>query len=97
MKLKPLYDKVVIKPQQEEQQTETGLYIPETAQKDKPQQGEVVAVGDGRVLDNGDRVPVSVQEGDTVYFTKFGPNEVEVGGEDYLIAEEKDILAVVSE
>jgi chaperonin GroES len=88
---------VVIKPQQEEGQTETGLYIPETAQKDKPQQGEVVAVGDGRVLDNGERVSVAVNEGDTVYFTKFGPNEVEVDGEEHLIAEEKDILAVVSQ
>ena len=93
MNLKPLYDKVVIKPQQEEEKTESGLFIPETAQKDKPQQGEVVAVGEGRVLDNGERVSVSVKEGDTVFFNKYGPVDIEIEGTDYLIAKEEDILA----
>lgn len=96
MKIEPLHDKVVIRPASPEEVTASGLVIPQTASEEKPMQGEVVAVGPGKLLENGDRAPMSVKEGQTVLFTKYAPDEVEVDGEDYLVIDEDKILGIVS-
>ena len=93
--IKPLEDRLVIKAVEAEQTTASGLVIPDTA-KEKPQEGEVVAVGPGRVDDNGNRVPLDVDVGDKVIFSKYGGTEVKYGGEDLLILSARDVLAVVS-
>ncbi|MCR4419820.1 MAG: co-chaperone GroES [Clostridia bacterium] len=91
--LKPLEDRVVVKVIEEEQRTQGGIVLPDTA-KEKPQEGEVVAVGPGRLLDNGTRVAPSVKVGDRVVFAKYSGTEVKVDGQEYLILRETDILAV---
>ena len=93
--IKPLEDRIVVKPLDAEQTTASGLVIPDTA-KEKPQEGEVLAVGPGRVDDNGNRVPVDVSVGDKVIYSKYGGTEVKYAGEDYLILSARDVLAVVS-
>ena len=93
--IKPLEDRLVIKAVEAEQTTASGLVIPDTA-KEKPQEGEVIAVGPGRVDDNGNRVPLDVTVGDKVIFSKYGGTEVKYGGEDLLILSARDVLAVVS-
>ena len=93
--IKPLEDRIVIKQVEAEQTTASGLVIPDSA-KEKPQEGEVVAVGPGRVADNGNRVPVDVAVGDKVIYSKFGGTEVKVGGDDLLVLSARDILAVVT-
>jgi chaperonin GroES len=92
--IKPLEDRVVVTALAAEQTTASGLVIPDTA-KEKPQEGEVVAVGPGRVDDKGNRIPVDVEVGDVVIFSKYGGTEVKYGGEEYLILSARDILAVV--
>ncbi|TXL57229.1 co-chaperone GroES [Aeromicrobium terrae] len=93
--IKPLEDRLVIKAVEAEQTTASGLVIPDTA-KEKPQEGEVIAVGPGRVDDNGNRVPLDVSVGDKVIFSKYGGTEVKYGGEELLILSARDVLAVVS-
>jgi chaperonin GroES len=92
--IQPLEDRLVIKAVEAEQTTASGLVIPDTA-KEKPQEGEVIAVGPGRVDDNGNRVPLDVSVGDKVIFSKYGGTEVKYGGEDLLILSARDVLAVV--
>src|SRR5919206_1869726 len=92
--IKPLEDRIVIQQVEAEQTTASGLVIPDTA-KEKPQEGEVVAVGPGRIDDNGNRVPLDVQVGDKVLYSKYGGTEVKVGGEDYLVLSARDVLAVI--
>lgn len=92
--IKPLGDRVVVKVLEREEKTKSGIVLPDTA-KEKPQEGKVVAVGTGKVLDNGTRVALDVKEGDKVIFAKYGGTEVKVDGEDYLILSERDILAIV--
>ena len=92
--IKPLEDRIVIKQVEAEQTTASGLVIPDSA-KDKPQEGEVVAVGPGRVSDSGTRIPLDVEVGNTVIYSKFGGTEVKFGGEDYLVLSARDILAIV--
>lgn len=94
-KLKPLGDRVVIQPITPEEKTKSGIVLPATADKEKPEQGKVIAVGPGRMTDEGKLVPCRVKKGDTVLFTKYGPNEVKVDGKEYLIAREEDILAIL--
>ena len=96
LKLTPLGDRVVVRPLDNEQTTKSGIVLPDTA-KEKPQQGEVLAVGAGRVQDNGERVAMEVKVGDGVLFAKYAGTEVKLDGEDLLILSEKDILAVVAE
>ncbi|MCK9221160.1 MAG: co-chaperone GroES [Limnochordia bacterium] len=91
--IKPLADRVVVKPLEEEEKTTSGIVIPDTA-KEKPQQGTVVAVGPGRVSDSGKTVPVDVKVDDVVIYAKYGGTEVKIDGEEYLILKESDILAV---
>lgn len=95
MELRPLADKVIIKVIESEERTKSGIVLPDTA-KEKPQQGKVMAVGPGRVLDNGQRVDPQVKEGDKVVFSKYAGAEVKVDREEYLIIGEDNILAVIS-
>ncbi|PSO48683.1 MAG: co-chaperone GroES [Actinobacteria bacterium QS_5_72_10] len=92
--LKPLDERVVVQTVEAEETTSTGLVIPDTAQE-KPQQGEVLAVGPGRLTESGERLPLDVKEGDTVVYSKYGGTEIKLGGEEYLILSGRDILAVV--
>lgn len=94
MKIRPLHDKVLIKRLDLSETTEGGIIIPDTA-AEKPQQAEVVAVGKGKILENGDVIPLDVKKGDRVIFGKYSGSEVSLGGEDYLILGEGEILAVV--
>lgn len=94
MSLKPLADRVLVKPDAAEQKTASGLYIASNAQE-KPQRGTVVAVGEGKRADNGERIPVDVKAGDRVIYGKFGGNEVKVDGEDYLLLRADDIYAII--
>ena len=93
--IKPLEDRIVIKSLEAEQTTASGLVIPDTA-KEKPQEGEVLAVGPGRIDDKGNRIPLDVAEGDVVIFSKYGGTEVKYDGQEYLLLNARDILAVVS-
>ena len=95
MKIEPLYDKVVIKPLDEEEVTASGIVLPDTVDKEKPMQGKVIAVGPGKRLDNGTITPVSVKVGDKVLFTKYAPDEIELDKEEYLVMEEDKILGIV--
>ena len=92
--IKPLEDRIVVRQVEAEQTTASGLVIPDTA-KEKPQEGEVVAVGPGRVAENGSRVPVDVEVGDKVIYSKFGGTEVKYAGEEYLVLSARDVLAVI--
>jgi chaperonin GroES len=91
--LEPLDDRIVVKPSEEEETTVSGIVIPDTA-KEKPQEGEVVAVGPGR-FEEGSRVPMDVKTGDRVLYSKYGGTEVKVEGEEYLVLSARDVLAVV--
>jgi len=93
MELKPLDDRVVVEVLEEEQTTSGGIVLPETAQK-KPQEGKVLAVGPGKLLDNGERVPLAVKVGDVVIFAKYGGTEVRVGEKEYTILRGDDLLAI---
>ena len=92
--IKPLEDRIVVKSLEAEQTTASGLVIPDTA-KEKPQEGEVLAVGPGRIDDKGNRVPLDIKEGDRVIYSKYGGTEIKHGGEEYLILSARDVLAVV--
>lgn len=92
--IRPVGDRVVVKPAAREEVTKSGIVIPDTA-KEKPQEGVVIAVGNGRLLDNGDRSPIDVAKGDRVLFAKYGGTEFKLDGEDYLVLKENDILAIV--
>lgn len=94
MTLRPLGDRIVVKAIEEEERTQGGIYLPDTA-KEKPQQGEVIAVGTGRVLENGQKVQPEVNVGDRIIFAKYGGTEVKLDGQEYLILRESDVLAVV--
>jgi len=91
--VKPLDDRVVVKAVSEEK-TVSGIVIPDTASKEKPQKGKVVAVGPGKLTDQGTRLPMDLKVGDTVLFTKYGPTEIEVEGEEILVLNQSDVLAV---
>ena len=93
--IKPLEDRIVVRPMAAEQVTASGLVIPDTAQE-KPQEAEVVAVGPGRVDDKGNRIPVDVSVGDKVVFSKYGGTELKYGGEEYLILSARDVLAIIT-
>ena len=94
MSIRPLEDRVVVEPLEAEEKTAGGILLPDSA-KEKPRQGKVLSVGDGKLLENGKRASFQVKEGDRVLFTSYGGNEITVDGEEYLIMSEDDILAVV--
>jgi len=92
--IKPLEDKILVQANEAETTTASGLVIPDTA-KEKPQEGTVIAVGEGRVTDKGDRIPVDVKEGDVVIYSKYGGTDVKIEGDEYKILRSSDIYAVV--
>jgi chaperonin GroES len=92
--LRPLGDRVVVRPVEQEEVTASGIVLPDTA-KEKPQRGEVIAVGPGRLADDGNRLPMDVKDGEQVLFAKYAGTEVKVGDDEFLIISEKDILAIV--
>ena len=94
MQVVPLGDRVLVKPLEEEGKTKGGIVLPETA-KEKPQEGEVFAVGDGKLLDSGQKVPLQVKKGDKVLYGKYSGSEVKIDGIEYLIVREEDILAII--
>jgi chaperonin GroES len=94
MKVKPLNDRVLVQRLEEAQVTKGGIFIPDTA-KEKPVEGKVIAVGPGKVNDQGNRVPLNVKEGDRILFGRYAGSEIKVEGEDYLMMREDDILAIV--
>jgi len=93
--LKPINDHVVVKPLTEEEKTSSGIILPDTVDKEKPEKGEVIAVGPGKMLDSGQRAPMSVKTGDKVIFTKYTPNEIKIQDQEYLVLSESDILTIV--
>jgi chaperonin GroES len=95
MKLKPLGDRLIVKVVEEEETTASGIVLPDTA-KEKPQRGKVLAAGDGKVTDEGKRVPLDVSEGDEVLYSKYGGTDIVVDGEDLLVLRESDVLAKVA-
>lgn len=95
-KLQPLSNRVFIEPLTEDKTTKSGIVLPETAEKEKPIKGRVVAAGPGKISEKGERVPMSVKVGDIVLFKKYGPDEIEVDGKKYLVGDEEDILAIIS-
>jgi len=95
VKIRPLGEKILVKRKEAESQTASGIYLPESA-KDKPQEAEVLAVGEGKLLENGERAPFQVKVGDTVLLSKWGGTEVTVEDEEYLILNEDDVLGIVS-
>ena len=95
MKLKPLGDRLIVKAVEEEETTASGIVLPDTA-KEKPQRGKVLAAGDGKVSDDGKRVPLDVSEGDEVLYSKYGGTDIVVDGEDLLVLRESDVLAKVA-
>ena len=94
MSLKPLDDRIVVEPNEAEQTTASGLVIPDTA-KEKPQQGKVIAAGNGKVKDDGSRQPLDVKDGDTILFGKYSGQEIKIDGEEYLIMREDEVLAIL--
>ena len=94
MKLQPLNDRIVVKRTEEEEVTKGGIIIPDTA-KEKPIQGKVLAVGTGKILDDGNKVPLDVKKGDTVLFSRYAGSDIKLEGEELLIMREDDVLAVV--
>jgi len=95
MNIKPLADHVLIEPIKEEEQTKAGIFLPETASKEKSEEGKVIAVGPGKMTDEGKIIPMSIKPGDKVLFSKYGPTEIKIDDKEYSIASESDILAII--
>ena len=95
MNLKPLNDHVIVKAIAKDEVTKSGIILPETMDKEKPEEGKVVAVGQGKMLDNGQKAQMSVKIGDKVVFKKYSPDEIKVDGEEYLVITESDIMAII--
>ncbi len=94
MKIRPLYDRLIVRRVAEEEKTKGGIIIPDTA-KDKPTEGEVVAAGKGRLLEDGKVIPMDVKQGDLILFSKYAGNEVKIDGVEYLIMREEDVLGII--
>lgn len=95
MNLKPLHDHVIIKPIREDEVTKAGIVLPDTVDKEKPEKGEILAIGPGKLLENGSRALMSVKVGDKVMFKKYSPDEIKVDGEELLVISENDIIAIL--
>jgi chaperonin GroES len=94
MKVRPLHDRVIVKRIEEEEKTKGGIIIPDTA-KEKPIEGKIVAAGNGKILENGNKVPLEVKKGDRVLFGKYAGTEIKIDGEEHLIMREDDIIAII--
>lgn len=95
MPIKPLHDHVIVKPIEGSEATAAGIILPDTVDKEKPEKGEVVAVGPGRLLESGERAPLGVQIGNKVLFKKYSPDEIKVDGRELLVLRESDIIAII--
>lgn len=95
MNFKPLSNHLFLEPLEEEKVTKSGIVLPETAEREKPIKGKVLAVGPGKLNEQGQRTPMSVKVGDVVLFKKYGPDEIEIEGKKYLVGDEDDILAII--
>jgi chaperonin GroES len=94
MKVRPLRDRIIVKRLEEEEKTKGGIIIPDTA-KEKPIEGRVIAIGDGRIKEDGTKIPLDVKKGDRVLFAKYGGTEIKIDGEEHLMMREDDILAII--
>ncbi len=95
MEIKPLSDHILIEPIKGEEKTKSGILLPDTAEKERPEQGKVIATGPGRKTSAGKVIDMDIKKGDKVLFTKYGPAEIKVDGKEYLIAKQEDILAII--
>ncbi len=95
MTLKPIFDNIVVKKISMEEKTKSGIVLPDTIDKEKPQQGEVIAVGTGKILDNGTRSQMEVTVGNKVLFRKYAPDEIKIDGEEYLVMTQTDVIAII--
>jgi chaperonin GroES len=95
MNIKPLSDHILLEAVKEEEKTKSGILLPDTIEKERPEQGKVIAVGRGKSTPDGKLQTLEVKPGDKVIFTKYGPTEIKIGGKEYLIAKEEDILAII--
>jgi chaperonin GroES len=95
MKLHPLGDRLIVRPIAKEEMTKSGILLPDTVDKERPEQGEVIEVGPGRLLDNGSRTPISVKAGQKVLFKKYAPDEFKLDGQEYLVLSESDVMAII--
>jgi chaperonin GroES len=95
MKIKPIHSNVVVKAMSKEEVTKSGIVLPDTVDKERPERGEVIAVGEGKLLDNGSRAPMSVKAGDKVLFKKYSPDEIKIDDVEYLVLSESDIIAIL--
>jgi chaperonin GroES len=95
MHFKPLSNHLFIEPIEEEKTTKSGIVLPETAEKERPVKGKIIAIGPGKMNEKGERMPMSVKVNDVVLFKKYGPDEVEIDGKKYLVGDEDDILAII--
>lgn len=95
-KIQPVNDYILIEPEEQNEKTASGIYIPDTADKNKPQKAKVVAVGPGKADKDGTRIPLSVKAGDTVLYTKYGPTEVKIGTDEYIFIQESDVIAILA-
>lgn len=95
MKIQPLSDHVFIEALEEEEKTKSGIVLPDTAEKEKPIKGKVMAVGPGKFNDKGERIKMTVKKGDKILFSKYGPSEVKIDKKEYLVCREEDILAIL--
>ena len=95
MNSKPLSNRVLLEPLEEEKTTKSGIVLPDSAEKEKPIKGKVIATGPGKVNEKGERIAMSVKVGDMVLFKKYGPDEIEIEGKKYLVGDEDDILAII--
>ena len=94
-KVRPLNDNVVVKPMTENEVTKSGIVLPSTVDKERPERGEIIAIGEGKLLDNGQRAPMSVKIGDKVMFKKYSPDEIKIDEQEYLVVSQNDILAII--
>ncbi len=94
MKVRPLHDRIIVKRLEEEEKTKGGIIIPDTA-KEKPIEGKVIAVGDGKIKEDGTKISMEIKKGDRVLFTKYGGTEIKIDGEEYLMMREDDVLAII--
>ena len=97
MKITPLSDHILLEPLKQEEKTKSGILLPESVEKEKPEQGKVIAVGPGKKTEDGKVIPLEVKAGDVVLFKKYGPDEIKIEDKEYLIASEEDILAIVEQ
>jgi len=95
MNIKPLRDHILIEPIRQEEKSKGGIFLPDTASKERSEQGKIIAIGEGKKTDDGKIVPLSVKPGDIVLFSKYGPSEIKIDDKEYLIASESDILAII--